>query len=551
MIKKLLYIILFCLLAVSAFGADYYIDPSLGGGTETGLSPANAYHSWTDATISAGNDYRQLCGTTETLGATLTITADGTSGDHIILGAYNADDSHEDGGNETFGTLCSGGLAKPEIRMTATATEDIIATENVNSSQFLEFNSIKLTHAGTIQTGDTGMYINSNYNVVRYCYLYNIEYGVRIGHITSASNGGGNNNTIEYNFFDHNDTTNEDGIEGDSVNLHIYADDNLVQYNHMTGTDHGGVAIQTGDDNIIQYNYIYSTNGHEDFGVAWDYWTGSKATGNVVRFNWIEDYEHAIQPGGGDNNEVYGNVLICTDNLPNSEGHGCIQFVSNLASSLSGTTNSKFYNNVLYGYDSSVTHHNGIYFVSVGSVAVGDDIDENYIFNNIILNFGENCIREYDLNGVITVDNYFYNNICYGWNQDDAGEGYAEWPYGTHRASAAAFDAGTANADNNLDTNPGVNNAAAHQFWPASAGSNIVGNGCDANNVASDCYDAGGESENILDPDTTDLTASPPTVALETQPTGSWYIGAYDEESGAGPASGDNTGLSITGGSIN
>jgi len=98
----------------NVWAKNVYIDPTYSG-IEQGTFD-KPYNSWTDFTISTGNDYRQKCGTSVTFNNPLTIIALGISGNPIIIGAYNADGSFEDGGNEVFGGTCSGGLAKPELK---------------------------------------------------------------------------------------------------------------------------------------------------------------------------------------------------------------------------------------------------------------------------------------------------------------------------------------------------------------------------------------------------------------------------------------------------
>lgn len=66
--------------------ANFYIDPDTGSGTGVG-SEADPFAAWSEATFAAGNSYFQKRGTTVT--ETVTVDVTGTSGSHVVLGAYD------------------------------------------------------------------------------------------------------------------------------------------------------------------------------------------------------------------------------------------------------------------------------------------------------------------------------------------------------------------------------------------------------------------------------------------------------------------------------
>ena len=155
--KKLLSIltivVLILFLCSQAWATNIYINPDWEG-TESGTF-AEPYNSWDDVVISAGNDYRQLCGTTYT--GSVTTTAHGTSGDHIIIGAYYDDGgvTHEDDA-PSYGATCGNAAAKPIIDSTGTAFSFS------SGANYTEVDSLQLK-------GDSvGVYVNGNHNWIQY-----------------------------------------------------------------------------------------------------------------------------------------------------------------------------------------------------------------------------------------------------------------------------------------------------------------------------------------------------------------------------------------------
>jgi hypothetical protein len=201
MIKKLIYIIASLMIAGSAFGANVYIDPDCdSGGAHHACGDGYLYTTPTATypNIVSSDDYRQLCGTS--ISTTISISNSGVFNNYIIIGAYNVDGSHEEG-KEEFGNLCSGGEIKPII-------DNVLDDDDVNAiltplggSSWIEINSIKITDV------DTAIRVKSNDNIFRYCYIYNVYWGLIIGLGNSGDDG--YKNIKEYNYNDMNDSTDE------------------------------------------------------------------------------------------------------------------------------------------------------------------------------------------------------------------------------------------------------------------------------------------------------------------------------------------------------
>ena len=505
--KKLL-ILLILLIAVPCWGANVYIDPTWGG-TESGTF-AEPYDSWADVTITAGNDYRQKCGTTETVTA-MSITADGTSENHIIIGAYYDDSGvvHEDT-SPNFGQLCGNSDQKPILKQTNVGAlppaDNIFQSTDMN---YVEFNSLQLKDASE------AIEIHGNNNIVRYCYIYHTRYGVRIGLEDTADF-----NIVEYNFIDLADDVNEDGTGNDAIALQFYADTNTIQYNHITGFDHGGIQINGGDNNIIQYNYLYesSSDNSEDFCLGHNY----SASGNIERYNFCDGAGQAVEILGGQSNEIYGNLLVCDDEADAPyEYQACIDLITSDALVAGGwdSDDNLIYNNTVY-YRGAIS---GVYGLKMVTGSYGScettTIQGNYVVNNVFINSTGEVFRLIDNCGSSTLsNNYFYNNIGYGF---EAGS-YGVY-LGTNKADADAWNSASDNHTGNLDTDPSLSNPATGAFWPDSSSDPVVGTG----------YTLGSPYNQLIVPGgTTDFTATPPVVNLETQSPNN--IGAY-KSSDAGP----------------
>jgi len=472
------------------WGATIHIDPTAGPSGDGSFG--SPYDSWADVTFSADDDYCQKCGTTWT--GALTISATGVSGNHIKIGAY-----YDDGGatyewdNPTYGQACGNGAQKPIIQQSSVGTGDVIKT-TAGTNQYLELNSLQ------IKKGQTGVSLNSNHNVVRYCYITDGYWGISVGIPIGSIDG--DYNLIEYNYIDLKETVDE-GSTNDCIRLHRRAQYNTVQYNVLTGFAHGGVYFYAGSNNTIQYNKIYgSGGGFEDFAIGTNY----EADSNIIRYNYCKDAGQALEIMGGSNNEVYGNVFTCNNVTSPQQYQGIVQ-VQSMNSSVYPSSYNKIYNNVLYDND-RVSSQYGIFLysnASNNSLVSGNDFS-----NNIILKVSGYAIRVYDEGNVIGA-NTFNNNLCYEYNTNQ----YAQIET-SYYSTASEFNSGYEGASDNRDDDPGLSNPANHLFYPDAATDNVVGNG----------MNLGALFKKILDADLTEFAINPPVVKTVSQPE-KWNIGAY------------------------
>ena len=495
--------------------ASVYINLGVTDGSEDGTY-AHPYDSVSDisGSISAANDYYFKCGSSETLASTWTISASGNSlEDPITFGAYYDTDTTATIETGTFGELCGNGADKPILKMTTQGTGTIINT-NDGGSQYLEFDSV------SFRTSETAIWLTSSYNVIEYSYLYDNEWGIRLG-VYGTGNEDADYNTIQYNWIDANDATDEDGtLEGDGIGFRRYAQNNTVQYNYLTGMDHNAFSVNGGDSNIIQYNYI-SAASHCDHALAVGGDTdGSISDQNIFRYNFAVGSGNAqVQYSTG--TEMYSNIIIY-DGGTAQDSSGVLHLLSTSANANSVSTGGKFYNNVFAGSIGTTTEW-GIALIGQTD-ATGDDIGTNTFANNIIYNIGDNCIREYDPNSAVADTNSFYNNACYLWDVDAANAAYAVYAGSTYNEATDLNDrddsSGNIGTEDSDDS--GMEAAGSNQFWPSSAASDLVENG----------YTLASPYDQLIVPGTTNFTASPPVVSLQTQSPNN--IGAY-RSSDAGP----------------
>lgn len=290
---------------------DIYIDPSYSG-PELGTFE-RPFSSWAQiSSFSPENDYRQKCGTVFT--GTLNIKVSGSSSNPIIIGAYsdvNGTPVHEDDA-PVIGSKSSTGKPKPVIKYTL-GSGTLISTQS-GGNQYLEINSIRL------QNANCGISIQSNYNKIRFCDLFNMYWGIRVGLALKTNDGKGN--LIEYNTINLNTPSDEGRLFVDAIQLNYRASGNTIQYNSITGFDHGGIFFYGADNNIARYNQIYSSGVRaEDFAFGHNY----DADSNNIYQNVIENAGMAYMIFGGNNNKFSNNDCSCDHPTTPSAYQGCIQ----------------------------------------------------------------------------------------------------------------------------------------------------------------------------------------------------------------------------------
>ena len=493
MIKRLL-ILLILLIAVPCFGATIYIDPTASGNND-GTTPTHAFESWTGVTGGAGfvrgNTYLQKCGTTEEI--TLSITTAASDEETIIISAYNADGTSEIG-KEVFGENCSGGLAKPII-----TDSDQVDKAIAISTSYIELNSIQ------VKLGATTIFANGDYNTYKYLRVMGGIGGLRIGTESSTDN-----NYVGYNYLYGDDPVPEDANDLDGIQFGGYTDYSTAEYNVVNNYCHSGIAISNrgADHNEVRYNSIYSDND------CMDQFLTANGTYNNLHHNYGFD-TGVIQVYNASYNNIYSNVMDGFANNPYNRNNSRIAFHP-LASGDYITYNNIFNNTIYDRRDSTGTGYQCIQLL--GNIAAAGVIEDNVIANNICLNFDTTSVIFYVLDTQDKIDNsnLWNNNLAYGWTgtyvaqiSNPATNNYVDI---TDQGSTYFNSYGSASG--NLDSDPGLNNPGAAEFWPSSSASAVYQTG----------YDIGAPYDTLL-LSTSDFTASPPLV--NTDQFANDYIGAY------------------------
>ena len=491
------------LVAVPCWGTSYYIDNEWAG-TKSGTF-ALPYDNIGDLpALSSGDNVYLRCGSSETISSNwdisttnITIMAYWDSGG-TTAGESPTGSAVLASSSPTYGSNCANTDAKPIVdrgNITVTKSGSAIRLTSTGAE----------VHSIDLRRGEYGVYINADSNIVRYCKMYNNEVGVQLG----VAGGDGDSCTVEYNFIDNADEIDEDGQGYDCINLGVNAQSNTIQYNVLTGADHGAIGFSSGDNNIVQYNYMYSSNGHEDFCLGHN----KGDSGNISRYNFCDAFGQAVEILGGQGNEIYGNILHCDDNsnAPVSN-QACIDLITSTTLVAGGwdSDDNLIYNNTVYysGVDAGVY---GLKMVTDNHASCETTtIQGNYVVNNVFLGNTGEVFRLIDNCGSSTLaNNYFYNNIGWGF---EAGS-YGVY-LGFNKADADAWNTASVNHTNNYDTDPGLEDPASDEFWPSSSASNVYQSG----------YNVGAPYDTLL-LSTSDFTASPPSV--QTQQFATDYIGAY------------------------
>lgn len=493
--KKLICII-FVIIAFSipAFSADYYID--LDAGTNGSGTFASPYNTWTGITPTAGNNYRSKCGTTYTNSSGFAVTASGTSGNHILFGAYynnGGSPVHEDD-NPSMGSLCGNGDAKPIFSTVTKGVGSGIYTLDTGADQYVDFNSI------SAQKGGAALNVRAaNYVTAKYCYFYNSQRGIWNG---SDSNGS-SYNTYEYNVIDLNHTTEDESSETLEGIQFQYGHDNVARYTTITSYDHGGVKwhqTSANYNNTVEYMHISGGGlNTEDACLMFNPQTHD----NVARYIRCDDAGQAIEINGSSSNKV--SYVVANGNPPNA-GQAMIGIIPNSSYSR-GTNNNYIANSVFYDDSGASTNYGFGIYIKPGETY---GVSGNTFVNNIIQKTGSSgrCIYVTDTVGGLLGTNYFYNNSCYEYGTNL----YARIG-GTSYSTAAAFNA-RADASGNIDTDPSMTDPDNGNFT-LQAGSPAIDTGATINQLYKDALNSA-----------TTYPISVVTSDQDLQGTG-WEIGAF------------------------
>jgi len=401
----------------------YFIDPTVasnGNGSRN-----NPYNSWSNATITAGNNYLQKRGTTNNISAEVDISLK----NNILIGAYGNDSQRP----IVMGMNISGHVfniqsdnivvrdleisapaAQSGIKFTGyylnytlgsfNATIDDCKAENSKwGFRALTFDTVatglKIVNNEVSYTGDDGMFIEDKQNAE---FAYNYIHDVNQEYFQDSA----------WCLKDHpNDTiacTLQNYSAGDGIQITLSTQNNSVDgfYIHHNIIDRSTtsnkfcVIVNTAWSNLghgrIENNYLKRMPNSADVAIYI-----SHNAGNIVRYNTIEN-------GGimtGDTNlTIAYNIFI----------NGSTLFLS--ADSRGGTCN--IYNNVFYG---SFPSHMNSY---VPNVTLFLDYGQTYnIKNNIFygINTTSNWVYDGNSGGINYTKNIYYPTIKSTDNTRDTG----------------------------------------------------------------------------------------------------------------------------------
>jgi len=339
------------------------------------------------------------------------------------------------------GSVCGNAANKPKFTGSSKASGAIFAT-NTTGNQYIEFNSL------WIQTTSSPIRLNNSYNFARYNYIYDSQYGIRVGASTTADY-----NTIEYNNFDLNDdkvNANSDTVN--VIDLYRYAEYTTVRYNTITGYDHFAIYLSSSSNNTIYNNYAYETSTVEGgcIGIGVNKDNDPSSDNNTVYLNYCNDAGVGLEIIGGDDNVTYANIYRCGGTTYPQANNGCALI---LPAGTTGSSRNKVYNSIMYDHAKSQGRGFEIYSEAGDTGAVAD----NEFKNNIIDTVEEYAIWVGD-DGSCIGTNYFYNNSAYDYGANE----YAKIE-DTLYVDSDAFNA-RGDATGNIDTDSKMTDPANGDF---------------------------------------------------------------------------------------
>ena len=377
MIKKLFYtIILLLLLAPSVcFGANFYIDPTAGGGGDGSFADPKL-PSEVDGAITNTNDYYFKCGTTSNLTNSFDITdVDGTSENRVIIGAYYAEGSFDRAG-------CLVDSELPIIQ--ENGSTNTLTLMKIEGSSYVTVENLDIKHGNNhIQGGAGNSYIKITYNNIgEGCLAWGVRFLYSSDH-----------NEISYNTIDTKmeiygqeaETTLWDCIKFVSTS---YSE---IHHNTIKNWGHTGVGLDDySHHNKVYNNYILGevTNHCRAFESDW------RSYSNEFYKNYVVDMTARSQIFGSDH-AIHHNVIANTripyfpKNSMTEEGGG-FTIAGNDARNHSGI---KYYNNTFYNL-----YGPAIKFVSYDSAGFGT-ITNCEIINNLMIETGTDY-NEHDDGGI-------------------------------------------------------------------------------------------------------------------------------------------------------
>lgn len=321
-------------------------------------------------------------------------------------------------------------------------------------------------------------------------------------------------------------------------NIQVPAVTNLIYNNTITG--YGENAIDLKDCRYTDiYNNIFNRNGYGfggypigggvadivahdngdagtpthsyDLTIRENYMT-SDAVGvrlightynSTVRHNKIEAGCNGIIVDGdaSDGNEILNNEIRITGTAASISPCFAAGIVFSSTSPTTDVDNTLIYGNTVFIYNDDGFH--GLSYYTDASMS--GNIIKNNAFYTIRNSSTSYPLRIVGAGTGATIDyNSYYSSQNTNRVNDD-GTLYTTANFSTWTAAGHT---------NDRSSDPGF--VSTTQLWPDDGTDDVVGNG----------EDLGSSYDDLLDPDNTDFSASPPSVTTEAQP-GAWLIGAY------------------------
>ena len=377
-----------------------------------------------------------------------------------------------------------------------------------------------------------GMDINVSYGQ-HYVISYNSLYATKSNGLSSdrgidgIHSQGGVNGLIEYNkIYNHNDSYGGDAAGEDGIDLKEGCSNVIIRFNHIYGHEHQtGITTQAGAHDI----YIYGNNIHSnDIGIL--VFSRTPFSGVEDIYIWSNIIHNNMKDGGVllvtsgpsiNNVKIHNNTITrnASDETGSANVHQTGIGVANAV-----TTNLQIKNNIFYDNRPNATTHQEIY--------VASGLGDGYLEHNTYWKTGQTPIVYY-AGGNRTIP--ILQGAPYNM-EDDIVAGEVANPNFVDPAGAD-YTYGTADDDYTLTS-------------VGSVGEDLSGT---IATVTVQGVDYVMDYKWALDPNGTDWTTNPPTVATVDRDTYGWARGAYafgwliSNASPADGAEGQNDSLTITG----
>lgn len=522
-----LFILIFLLIASPCFGATYTV-------TQTGAGADYSAATFNSESGDFSDDTFYFSGTITTR---IIPAIYGTSGHPVILDGYQAGDFDPWGGGtdncilsgSTAGVRIAGGLdyiTVQDFRATGGGTSYAImsvynTTSSTNVSIGITFQrnyvydaNLNLFLAYTIVGGNG--YQNSSYltldgnRMVGYGKSTDATQGLnfaRADDLVLKNNefgGGGASNC-----------TSDNVIEFHDVNR------GLVEYNYIhSAYNQSGIAIKelsnlVNNDVIVRFNKFYNNGSTTDNG------RGISLTMNAGYSNHdIYLYGNYIYSGADFGIDIHRgnyNVHVWSNIISNNDRNGIILWT---ASGYLPEHDIFIYNNTIYGNETDDTGSTEEDRTGIGiRESSADDI---FIKNNILMNNRPNATtyQQWASSSTIGAGESDYNTLYYTGQT-------ASYYYDSAIRTLATMQEGTYSLETNSEiADPGFTNAAGSDFTLTAAGTP----GVDLSQQFQVTVQGVTYTMNYhdgLDPDNTDWTTMPPTVATVDRNNYQWNRGAY------------------------